>query len=103
MINRHTFVASAVLSLGLAACARGGSDRVLRVGSQKGSTKSVVLASGALKGADYTVEWSEFAAAQTLLEAVGGGAIDVGVAGDAPFQFAYQSGSPIRAVGAQHV
>jgi sulfonate transport system substrate-binding protein len=104
MITRRTLVASAAASIALAACGRGsGGDRVLRVGSQKASTKSLMLASDALKGANYTVEWSEFAAAQPLLEALGGGAIDLGTAGDAPFQFAYQSGSPIRAVGAQRV
>jgi sulfonate transport system substrate-binding protein len=73
---------------------------VLNVGSQRGGTKALMLASGVLKGAPYTVEWSEFPAAQTLLEAIGAGAVDVGVAGDAPFQFAYQSGQPIRAIGA---
>lgn len=74
---------------------------VLHVGSQRGGTKALMLASGALDGAPYRIEWSEFPAAQTLLEAIGAGAVDVGVVGDAPFQFAYQSGSPIKAVGAQ--
>ncbi len=104
MMTRRTLLASAAASIALAACGRGsGSDRVLRVGSQKGGTKSLMLAANALAGTDYAVEWSEFAAAQTLLEAIGSGAIDTGVAGDAPFQFAYQGGSPIRAVGAQSV
>lgn len=76
---------------------------ILHVGSQRGSTKAVMLASGALEGAPYKVEWAEFAAAQPLLEAVGAGAIDVGIAGDAPFMFAYQSGSPIKAIGIQYV
>lgn len=73
-------------------------DTVLHVGSQRGGTKALMLASGALDGAPYTVEWSEFPAAQTLLEAIGAGAVDVGLAGDAPFQFAYQSGQPVRAI-----
>ncbi len=73
---------------------------VLHVGSQRGGTKAVMLASRALDGAPYTIEWSEFPAAQNLLEAIGAGAVDVGIAGDAPFQFAYQSGQPIRAVAA---
>jgi sulfonate transport system substrate-binding protein len=73
---------------------------VLHVGSQRGGTKAVMIASGALEGAPYTVEWSEFPAAQNLLEAIGAGAVDVGLAGDAPFQFAYQSGQPVRAVAA---
>jgi sulfonate transport system substrate-binding protein len=80
---------------------RGGAgENVLRVGSQRGGTKALLIASGALEGAPYRVEWSEFPAAQNLQEAIGAGAIDLGLAGDAPFQFAYQSGQPIRAVAA---
>lgn len=86
----------------LAACGGGKTgEAVLNVGSQKGGTKALMLASGVLKGAPYAVSWSEFPAAQHLLEAIGSGAVDVGLTGDAPFEFAYQSGSPIRAIGAQ--
>lgn len=89
----------------LAACGQGGGAAAptLRIGSQKGGTKALILASAVLDGAPYQVEWSEFPAAQNLLEAVGSGAIDLGVAGDAPFQFAYQSGSAIKAVAAQRL
>ncbi|HEY0314934.1 MAG TPA: ABC transporter substrate-binding protein [Sphingomonas sp.] len=73
---------------------------VLHVGSQRGGTKALMIASGVLEDAPYTVDWSEFPAAQNLQEAIGAGAVDVGVAGDAPFQFAYQSGQPVKAVGA---
>lgn len=92
-------------TLALAACGQGGSSsgKVLRVGSQRGGTKALMGASSALDGATYTVEWAEFPAAQPLLEALGSGAIDLGLAGDAPFQFAYQAGSPIRAIQAQTV
>jgi sulfonate transport system substrate-binding protein len=102
MLNRRNFIAATGASLALAACGHaGGSGKVLRVGSQKGGTKSLMLAAGALDGIGYAVEWAEFPAAQNLLEALGSNAIDVGLAGDAPFQFAYQSGSPIQVVGAQ--
>lgn len=80
---------------------RGGNEGVLRVANQKGQVKSMMIASGVLKGAPYTVEWSEFPAAQPLLEAVGSGAADLGLAADAPFIFAYQSGSPIKAIAVQ--
>lgn len=104
MFDRRNFIAAAGASLALAACGgAGGSDKLLRVGSQKGGTKSLMLAAGVLDGIDYKVEWAEFPAAQNLLEALGSNAIDVGVAGDAPFQFAYQSGSPIQAVSAHRV
>jgi ABC-type amino acid transport substrate-binding protein len=91
-----------VVALGIwTLAARGGSSRpVLAVGSQRGGTKALMLASGALDGAPYRVEWSEFPAAQNLLEAIGAGAVDLGMASDAPFQFAYQNGQPIKAVAA---
>lgn len=103
MLDRRGLLAGLATSFALAACGRGGgSDTgLLRVGSQKGGTKALMLASGALDGAPYKVEWSEFPAAQNLLEALGSGAIDLGLAGDAPFQFAYQAGSPIKAIAAQ--
>ncbi|MES2175507.1 MAG: ABC transporter substrate-binding protein [Pseudomonadota bacterium] len=85
----------------LAGCDSGDGGGTLTVGSQKGGTKALMLSSGALDGVGYRIEWAEFPAAQTLLEAVGSGAVDVGLAGDAPFMFAYQSGLPIKAVSAQ--
>lgn len=104
ILNRRQALASSAVFLALAACGRGaGASNVLRVGSQKGGTKALMLASDALAGATYTVEWSEFPAAQNLLEALGSGAVDLGLIGDAPFQFAYQSGSPIKAVAVQSV
>lgn len=71
-------------------------DAVLKVGSQRGSTKSLLLASHALDGAPYRIEWSEFPAAQHLLEALSAGAVDTGEVGDAPFLFAYAAGSKIH-------
>lgn len=76
----------------------GATQDVLKVGNQRGGTKSVLVASGALAGAPYKVEWSEFAAAQPLLEALGAGAVDLGEVGDAPFLYAYASGAKIKAV-----
>ncbi|MET0269311.1 MAG: hypothetical protein ABW173_02680 [Sphingomonas sp.] len=97
---RHGLLLAGLLAL--TACGRGDDAReTLTVASQRGGTKAVMIASGALDGAPYAVEWSEFPAAQPLLEAVGGGAVDLGIAGDAPFMFAYKSCSPNRAVGVQ--
>lgn len=101
LLSRRNAIVTSGAFLALAACGRGGGGgAVLRVGSQKGGTKALMLASGALAGAAYSVEWSDFPAAQNLLEAIGSGAVDLGLVGDAPFQFAYQSGSPVRVVGA---
>ena len=92
-----------LVAASLAACAPRGAGApapALKIGSQKGGTKALMLASGALVGAPYKVEWSEFAAAQPLLEAIAAGAVDVGAVGDAPFLFAFASGTPIKAVQA---
>ncbi|PVM85430.1 aliphatic sulfonate ABC transporter substrate-binding protein [Caulobacter radicis] len=94
------FGALAGLSGGLAACGKGKAAAPLKVGSQRGGTKAVLIASGALEGVPYRIEWSEFPAAQPLLEALGAGAVDLGEAGDAPFLFAYASGAKIKAVQA---
>jgi sulfonate transport system substrate-binding protein len=93
--------AAAILTLALAITGCQGrsapaAKAVLKVASQKGGTRS--LASHALDGAPYAVEWSEFPSAQTLLEALGAGAADAGAVGDAPFIFAYSSGSKVKAV-----
>ncbi len=105
-LDRRIAAAVLLLLLLLAACGRGASpqassparDQVLKVASQRGSTRAVMEASGVMKGAPYRVEWSEFGAASPLLEALSAGAVDVGGVGDAPFVFAYAAGAPIKAV-----
>lgn len=71
---------------------------VLRVGNQKGTTRALLEASGVLKGLPYRIEWSEFPAAQHLLEALTANAADVGFVGDAPFLFSYAGGSPLKVI-----
>ncbi|HKY80159.1 MAG TPA: ABC transporter substrate-binding protein [Sphingobium sp.] len=71
---------------------------VLRVGNQKGTTRALLEASGVLKGLPYRIEWSEFPAAQHLLEALTANATDVGFVGDAPFLFSYAGGSPLKVI-----
>lgn len=102
-MQRRSLIAAltaAVLLAGCGASGGGGGQPPLKVGSQRGGTKAILIASGALEGVPYKIEWSEFAAAQPLLEAVGAGAVDLGEAGDAPFLFAYASGAKIKAVQA---
>lgn len=101
-MQRRSLIAVLTAAALLAGCGAGGGDgqATLKVGSQRGGTKAILVASGALEGAPYKIEWSEFAAAQPLLEAVGAGAVDLGEAGDAPFLFAYAGGSRIKAVQA---
>ena len=102
-MQRRSLIAvltAAVLLAGCGGSHDGAGPAVLKVGSQRGGTKAILIASGALEGTPYKIEWSEFPAAQPLLEAVGAGAVDLGEAGDAPFLFAYASGSKIKAVQA---
>ena len=75
-------------------------EPVLKIASQKGGTKSLILASHTLDGAPYRVEWSEFPSAQALLEALSADAADAGAVGDAPFMFAYATGAKIKVVQA---
>ncbi len=101
-MQRRSLIAALTAAVLLAGCGAGSGDgpAALKVGSQRGGTKAILIASGALEGVPYKIEWSEFAAAQPLLEAVGAGAVDLGEAGDAPFLFAYASGAKIKAVQA---
>jgi len=63
--------------------APGDARPVLKVGSQRGGAKSMMTAAGVLDDLPYRIEWSEFPAAQSLLEAIGAGAVDVGGVVDA--------------------
>ncbi len=73
-------------------------ETVLRVGDQKGGSRALMEAAGVLDGLPYRLDWREFAAAAPLLEALNAGAIDTGIAGDAPFTFAAAAGAPIKAI-----
>ena len=72
----------------------------LRVGDQKGNSQAVMEAAGVLKDVPYKIEWKEFPAAAPLLEALGAGAIETGLVGDAPFTFAAAANVPVRAIAA---
>ncbi len=71
----------------------------LRVGDQKGNAQAVMEAAGVLKDVPYKIEWKEFPAAAPLLEALGAGAIEAGLVGDAPFTFAAAANIPVKAIG----
>jgi len=101
---RVILIVALALALGLTACkpqgggVPAGGATVLKIGSQKGSLRALLEASGVLQGAPYRVEWSEFGAASPLLEALADGAVDVGGVGDAPFVFAYAAGAPVQVI-----
>jgi sulfonate transport system substrate-binding protein len=71
---------------------------VLRMGDQRGNVQALMAASGVLGDLPYRLEWSEFAAAAPLAEALAAEAVDGGNIGDAPFTFAFAGGVPIRAI-----
>src|ERR1700704_2307933 len=81
---RGFFVAGLLLSAIVSASAQ----TTWRVGDQKGNSQAVMEAAGVLKDVPYKIEWKEFPAAAPLLEALGAGAIETGLVGDAPFTFA---------------
>ncbi|WP_407159952.1 ABC transporter substrate-binding protein [Bradyrhizobium sp. STM 3557] len=84
--------------LGLATSAN--AQVTLRVGDQKGNSQAVMQAAGVLNDVPYKIEWKEFVAAAPLLEALGAGAIETGLVGDAPFTFAAAANVPVKAIAA---
>ena len=103
-INLSRRGASALLLLGLAGprptWAEDLAGVTLKVGDQKGGSRALMEAAGVLDGLPFKVEWYEFPAAAPLLEALNAGAIDTGIAGDAPTIFAQAAGVPLKAIGA---
>jgi sulfonate transport system substrate-binding protein len=89
-----------VAGLLLGAIASTGAQTTLRVGDQKGNSQAVMEAAGVMKDVPYKIEWREFPAAAPLLEALGAGAIETGLVGDAPFTFATAANVPVKAIGA---
>jgi len=59
----------------------------LRVGGQTDGLKSLLEASGALKGVKYGISWSTFTSGPPIVEALQAGKIDVGGVGNTPVIF----------------
>lgn len=74
----------------------------LKVANQKSSYKLLLEAAGELKDVPYRIEFSEFAAAAPLGEALNAGAVDVGGLGDAPYVFALGAGAPLKVISITH-
>ena len=70
----------------------------LTVGDQKGGSKALLQASGALDDLPYDVEWKEFTSGPPLLEALNAGAIDIGGVGNTPPLFAAAASSDLVVV-----
>jgi sulfonate transport system substrate-binding protein len=95
---RRLILAAGLILAAFATSAR--AETTLIVGDQKGNARAVMEAAGVLKDVPYKIEWKEFAAAAPLLEALGAGALDSGLVGDAPFTFAAAANVPVKAIGA---
>lgn len=72
----------------------------LRVGDQKGGAHALLTAAGLANRTSVPLQWSLFAGAPMLIQALTAEAVDVGVIGDAPLVFAQAGGSPLKAVAA---
>src|ERR1700687_3331396 len=84
----------------LGAIASATAQKTPRGGDKKGNSQAVMEAAGVLNDVPYKIEWKEFQAAAPLLEALGAGAIETGLVGDAPFTFAAAANVPVKAIGA---
>ncbi len=97
-----SWMARAVLSISIVAAIASpsyGQDKVVRIGFQKYGKLVLLKARGTLEGKlkplGYSVSWTEFPSGPPLLEALNVGAIDFGVAGEAPPIFAQAAGAPL--------
>jgi sulfonate transport system substrate-binding protein len=92
----------AIVAAGFLLCATASAmaQTTLRVGDQKGNSRAVMEAADVLRDVPYKIEWKEFPAAAPVLEALGAGAIETGLVGDAPFTFAAAAHVPVKAIAA---
>src|SRR5580693_7236590 len=78
------------------------SSVVLHVGDQAGSgAQALLTAAGLISKLPFKVEWSDFTSGPPMLQAMSGGAVDIGGVGDAPPVFAAAGGEKIAIVGAR--
>jgi len=70
----------------------------LRIGDQRGNTRSILEAAGELKNVPYKLEWSVFPVGAPLVEAMNAGAVDFGYVGDATTTFGLAGGAPIKTI-----
>lgn len=71
---------------------------LLRIGDQTGAVQAKLRAAGLLNDLPYDIEWSVYAAAVNLHEALKAKAVDVGSSADAPAVSAIAGGSKIQIV-----
>jgi len=95
----HRLAAAALALLALAVVpATAGAAVTLRVGGQTDGLHSLLQASGALKGAPYSIKWSNFTSGPPIVEALQANKIDVGGVGNTPVIFGAASRSNFKLV-----
>lgn len=97
-LSRRSALAIGAAGL-LSACVKG-PGKTLVIGDQRGGIQALLEASGQLKDVPYALQWAQFPNAAPLIEALGAGAIDTGVGGDAPFIFSLQANAGVKAIAA---
>jgi len=70
----------------------------LKVGDQKGGSKSLLAAAGLLDDLPYKIEWATFTSGPPLLEAVSAGGVHIGRVGNTPPIFAAAAKAKIAVV-----
>jgi sulfonate transport system substrate-binding protein len=101
---RHMTVATIMVLMALAPSAlTQNADNVVRIGYQKYGTLVLLKARGSLEKRlaplHVEVKWTDFPAGPQLLEGLNVGAIDFGIAGEAPPIFAQAAGADLVYVG----
>ncbi len=101
-MSRRRLVQSSAFgsALLMAGCKKSSPSVTLTLGDQKGGLQTLLGESGQLQNLPYTIKWAQFGASAPLFEAMNAGAIDAGVAGDAPFVFFLASKPPVQAIAA---
>ncbi len=72
----------------------------INVADQFKQYETVFAATNALKGAPYTVSWSQFVGGPPIVAAETGGSVDLGDMAETPTIFAQAAGDPIKVVAA---
>jgi len=72
----------------------------LNVADQFKQYQTIFNATGALKGAKYTVNWSDFPSGTQIIAAETGGSVDLGTMAETPTIFAQAAGDPVKVVAA---
>jgi sulfonate transport system substrate-binding protein len=77
------------------------SQVTLHIGDQAGSgSQALLTAAGLINKLPFKVTWSDFTSGPPMLQAMAGGAVDIGSVGNAPPVFAAAGGDSIAIVGA---